>query len=445
MATPLTRLADGTVLQVSPLTGTQVWTVPGRSHRPLEAAARPSHELAPGESERMCQFCPDRMLETPPEKARLVHDGAGHPHLMRGVTASELWETRAELRRFANLFEIVSMTSWRTNHGFTPPAESTEAARAYLADPAGLDHVRAVLSAREAAGGAIAPSTGDAEGLLEPTVDLLAGSHDLIVPRRHVVDGATRADELAFSGALGAREHHEFVAFTIDALADLYQRQPAARYVAVFQNWLKAAGASVDHLHKQLVAIDSYGPQAQREILMLREQPNLYQHEVIDLARREQLVVAATDGAVAVAGVGHRYPSLEIYSTSSHHLPWEHTSAEIGAMSELLRALHVATGGHVATNEEWHHRPPDVPEPMPWRIVLKWRLNVPAGFEGGTKIYVNTIDPWTMRERVVTELLELRASGALGNAAPIRIGPEVRDSDLHLNYAASAPSGKVGT
>ncbi|MBN9375327.1 MAG: DUF4921 family protein, partial [Cellulomonas sp.] len=35
---PLQRLADGTVKQVSPLTGTTVWTVPGRGHRPLPGA-----------------------------------------------------------------------------------------------------------------------------------------------------------------------------------------------------------------------------------------------------------------------------------------------------------------------------------------------------------------------------------------------------------------------
>ena len=35
---PLLRLPDGTVKQISPLTGTTVWTVPGRGHRPLPGA-----------------------------------------------------------------------------------------------------------------------------------------------------------------------------------------------------------------------------------------------------------------------------------------------------------------------------------------------------------------------------------------------------------------------
>ena len=41
------------------------------------------------------------------------------------------------------------------------------------------------------------------------------------------------------------------------------------------------------------------------------------------------------------------------------------------------------------SNEEWHYQPPDVDLPMPWRTVLKWRVSTLAGFEGGTKIYLN--------------------------------------------------------
>ena len=31
----LMRMPDGTVKQINPFTGTEVWTVPGRGHRPL--------------------------------------------------------------------------------------------------------------------------------------------------------------------------------------------------------------------------------------------------------------------------------------------------------------------------------------------------------------------------------------------------------------------------
>jgi hypothetical protein len=54
---------------------------------------------------------------------------------------------------------------------------------------------------------------------------------------------------------------------------------------------------------------------------------------------------------------------------------------------------------------------------MPWRIVLKWRVSTLAGFEGGTEIHLNTIDPWTLRDRVVPRLYSLRAEGRIARMA----------------------------
>jgi galactose-1-phosphate uridylyltransferase len=416
---PLQRLADGTVKQVSPLTGTTVWTVPGRAHRPLPGAPVQRHAVDPTQADRLCAFCPGRHLETPPEKARLVVDPA--PHVLRHVAAARLDATVAEVRRIPNLFEILSVDYWRANHGFVVPPDVRARAEAYLADPAGAAHVRGVLRARALAAGRdpdLAPSTPDEH---QAAIDLFAGSHDVVVARRHLVDGATYDDELAGSGTLTAAEHHRFMAMTVDAVEDLYRTRPAALYVAAFQNWLRPAGASFDHLHKQVVAIDEHGPQVESERLRLRDEPDLYSTQVIDVAVEHGLVVAANEHAVAIAGVGHRYPAFEVYSTAREQLPWEHDEAQVRGVSDLVHALHAVSGVHTPSNEEWHHRPPDLPEPMPWRVVLKWRVSTLAGFEGGTKVYVNTIDPFTLRERAVARLRELRAAGLV---ADMRIGDE---------------------
>ena len=52
-----------------------------------------------------------------------------------------------------------------------------------------------------------------------------------------------------------------------------------------------------------------------------------------------------------------------------------------------------------------------------------------AGFEGGTRIYLNTIDPWGIYKRIVPRLKELRAAGKI---ADMRIGEETKvlPSDL---------------
>ena len=69
---------------------------------------------------------------------------------------------------------------------------------------------------------------------------------------------------------------------------------------------------------------------------------------------------------------------------------------------------------------------------MPWRVVLKWRISNPAGFEGGTKVYVNTIDPWQLRDKVVPRLLELRAEGRI--ASTINIATECSCAVNSLKY-----------
>lgn len=424
-SSPLQRLPDGTVKQRGPLTGTEVWTVPGRAGRPIATVREQPRPLAPGEGRRLCAFCQDRMLETTPEKVRVVRGAEGYEQVRR-VPVEELSATVAEFRRFANLFEIVSAEYWRENYGFRQPADIVRWASDYLSSAAGREHISSLLSVRETASG---PSGGLEEGAL----DLMGGSHDVVVARRHVRDDARLDDELVSSGDLTPDEHAAYVGFTVASLTEIAAAQPHAKYVAVFQNWLRPAGASFEHLHKQLVAIDEHGPQVSREIGMLASDRALYQREIADLSIREGLLVAANEHAVAFAGVGHRYPAFEVYSRSRAHLPQAHAPEELRAVSDLLHALHAATGTHVATNEEWHYRPPGVHAPMPWRVVLKWRISTPAGFEGGTKVYVNTIDPWALRERAVTALQALRDAGRLADG--IRIGDECSPRDAVLHYA----------
>ena len=237
--------------------------------------------------------------------------------------------------------------------------------------------------------------------------------------------------ELAGSGTLTPDEHHQYVAFTVETMRELYAAQPHARYVAAFQNWLRPAGASFDHLHKQLVAIDEFGPRIDQVLAYVTERPQVFndlvdhageprpdrgQERRCDRARRRRAPVPVAGGVL----------------DERHNLPWEHAAAEVRAVSDLLHGLHAATGTTVPTNEEWHHRPVTARGALPWHVVLKWRTSTLAGFEGGTKIYVNTLDPAAVRSRVVFELRRLREAGAI---AQMRVGEECSHAAGQLRYA----------
>lgn len=430
---PIRRMADGTIKQVNPMSGTQVWTVPGRGNRPLVNAARSSAPIRAGRQGQHCAFCSGRYWDTPPEKSRIIRTSEGWRQLDL-LPARELHATTAEFRRIPNLFEILSLDYWEANHGYRMPAEAQERMAAYAADPDGRAHVIGIARAKALASGIPERTwnqmTDDQQ--VAWAASFFAGGHDVIVARRHFADGGTCEDHLASSGTLTPDEHEQYTAFTIATMHDLYDFSPEVRYVATFQNWLAPAGASFDHLHKQLVAIDELGVQAEREYARAKAKPNIYNEMAVDYAADQGLLLAENEHAIAFAGFGHRYPTLEVFSKASARMPWDHAPAEIRAVSDLLHACHAATGPTVATNEEWYHQPRELDVPMPWRIMVKWRVSTLAGFEGGTKINVNTISPFALHDRVLPRLRELRTQGLI---APMKLGPECAPTRGCLRYS----------
>ena len=432
-AEPLTRLTDGTVKQINPFTGTEVWTVPGRANRPISHPVAEVRPLEAADRTHSCAFCSARYLDTPPEKARVVRRTDGGFERLDTVTASALFDTVAEFRRVPNLFEILSFDYWHINHGYEIPDAARERMEAYLAEPAGVEHVERVARTKLAAAGADPASWDSMDARARQTflAAFFAGGHDVIIGRRHFTDDAVDTSALAGSGTLSVAEHRAYTHLAIHAMQSLYEANRWVRYVAVFQNWLRPAGASFDHLHKQLVGVDERGVTSQLGLQKVRANPNLYNEMAVDYAAYQGLLVASNEHAVAFAGFGHRYPTLEVYSTSAVAEPWLMSREEVDAVADLVHALHAATGTDVPSNEEWHHKPLDVDQPMPWHITLKWRVSTLAGFEGGTKIYLNTIDPWTLRDRVVTRLEDLRADRLI---APMAVGEECPTTPNRLLY-----------
>ncbi len=406
------KMADGTIKQINPFTGTEVWSVPGRASKPITnaipATAKPVTSK-PAAEEDYCNFCPKKYLNTPPEKARMVKDKDGYK-VLRGVAANEIFNTCAEFRRVPNLFEIVSFDYWQKNFGFKIPDAEKERMEKYLSTNEGKAHVDKVVTLKMKAGGKTdaeiaAMNPADKQHLTEA---FFAGSHELIVAGRHYVDGATHDSQLCSSGELTPEQHFQYFKFTIEAMKDIYAKNRYIRYISVFQNWLASAGASFDHLHKQLVGVDDWGISIEKEINLLRANPNIYNELAVNYAGYHNLIVAENENAIAFADIGHRYPTLSIFSKSEHVRPWDLTDEELRGFSDIVHACHAATGNAIPCNEEWYYSPIDCLDGMPWHILLKWRINNPAGFEGGTKIYINAVSPEDLRDKIVPRLFELK-------------------------------------
>jgi galactose-1-phosphate uridylyltransferase len=210
---------------------------------------------------------------------------------------------------------------------------------------------------------------------------------------------------------MSPEEHYQYFNFTIDAMRDIIANNRYVRYISVFQNWLRPAGASFDHLHKQLVALDEWGSSLQHQTKMVREDPNVFNEYGVNFAAHHNLVFAENEFAIAFVGIGHRFPTIEVYSRSVAGNPFDQTPEEVRGVSDLVHSVHAALGSQVSCNEEWYYTPFDSIYKMPWHVLLKLRVNIPAGFEGGTGIYLNPMTPPELRDKIVPRMYKLRDEG----------------------------------
>jgi galactose-1-phosphate uridylyltransferase len=418
------KMPDGTIKQLNPFTGTEVWTVPGRGFRPIIYNEKEKAEdIEIHVQEDYCSFCETRYFETPPEKSRLILKDGKYKKLS-GLTAEDYYSSPpAEFRRVPNLFEIVTLDYWVKNFSYKMNAEQLAQKEKYTSTPQGIEHIENIIEFK------LKLSGMKKEEILQLNFEqklkyadyFFAGGHELIIAKYHYKHGAVTKNDIMSSGELSPEEHYLYIKYTIDTKEDIHRNNRYARYISIFQNWLKPAGASFDHLHKQLVALDEWGNTIEKQIEMVKNDSNIYNECGANLAAMMNLIIAENDHAIAWAGIGHRFPTIEIFSKSNKAGPTELNEDEIRGMSEVLHAIHAASGSDISCNEEWYYTPLDSIYKMPWHILIKQRLNIPAGFEGGTRIYINPVTPDELRDRIVPMLYKLRDEKKISN---IRIAEE---------------------
>lgn len=431
-------LADGTLRILNPVVGEEVWTVPGRAQRPItNDPRRPPEPLGPEvDQDAMCHFCAKNTEHTPAEKSRVVRTPTGF-RVLEKQTAEQALGAPALFRRVPNLFEIVPMEFWKRNYGFRLSPLQRQWKEAYLSTPKGRQHVLGVIDEKLAVGGK-APeeiAATPVEQKLELADAFFGGSHDLIVAGRHFKEGAQTHADLLHSGSLSREEHFLFLSFTLNAVSETHRENPHVKHVAVYQNWLAQAGASFDHLHKQVLGVDTWGAGIQRRLEVLRRFPPFYNQVLLAALKARGLVLAENAWAVAVVEPGHYYPCLAVYSKSAASDPSALSADELHGFSDLLRALHAAAGPRVPCNEEWYFRPRGSEVGLPFHVLVKWRVNTPAGFEGGSEIHINPLFPEQVRDRVLPGLRQLAAEGALPGA---RVGEECACEEGCLRYDKAA-------
>jgi UDPglucose--hexose-1-phosphate uridylyltransferase len=179
-------------------------------------------------------------------------------------------------------------------------------------------------------------------------------------------------------------------------LADLARRDDLA-WATVFKNSGPRAGASLEHLHSQLIALDFVPPQMAAELAAARSVADPF-GSLVAAARAEGRVVAERGGVVALVPPAPRQPfETWLVPTAAaaffHAAPAEH----VAAVADLTRWF-VERLERLAPRADYnwwlHQAPHDIAAAPPtwrWHLEIMPRLTHLAGFELGTGCHITTL------------------------------------------------------
>ena len=407
------KLKDETIIYRNPFADTESWTIPARKHRPFHTNRLSAPEKLQAHSpENYCAFCPANYPEATPEKTR-IERREGKWILLDEPNPGHIFSKSAEFRRIGNLYEILSTNYWTKNHGYQLSVANINRKNKYLADPRGREHIESLLDRY-----AMRPEIRDpVEAANEVSNNFFGGAHDLIIPRRHYVDQATHSNQLCSTGSLTPDEHHQYLRLTCYAVNDIYANNPFVAFVGVYTNWRHAAGASFEHLHRQVIGVDRYGHTLKNGLRMAGENAKIYQDYVNHVALSHGLFLCENEHALAFVDIGHSFATVAIYSKAASSTPCEQSSAELKDMSDLIHAVHAAFGADEAVNEEWYYQPRDSAVKIPWHVLIKWRNHRHAGIENIIDIYPDDYGPVELKRILLDKLFKLSADNRIGTVS----------------------------
>ena len=316
-------------LRTDPLSGQQVVLAKARRQRPHSRSLARDRRLA-RVTLRSCPFCPDNEHETPPAILTLP-----------GVAGVAAWSLRVVPNRFAIL------SSGTTKRPALPSASP-----------------------------------------------VAAGSHEVVIETSDHARELPDRDGSEVSVYLGVLQRR------LRALL----AKPSTRYVSVFKNRGLEAGASLEHPHSQIAALNFLPDVVRHRVRLARRHLRSHatcvvcsmlageQHNGVRIVEESRGIVTLAPYASLSAGEMLIIPKLHAasFSTASRALLAELSPVLIS----VLRAVR-EVWGDPAYNFAFETAPArDMADPaLHWYLRLTPRLARTGGFEMGTGVLVNSLDP----------------------------------------------------
>ncbi len=206
-----------------------------------------------------------------------------------------------------------------------------------------------------------------------------------------IVDTPNHNDTLA---SMNERQISLLLLSIIELTQRLY-KEPSIKYVHVFKNYGRDAGASLSHPHSQVIALTFIPPLISDELKRFHEYCFLC--KVIERERREERVIYENDSFIVFAPWSSIQP-YEFWIAPLKHEPII-TRDNINTLSYIILLMFKALNevvGNVSYNMWFHISPKinsDLVKDFHWHIEVQPKISTWASLELGANVYVNTLSP----------------------------------------------------
>lgn len=220
------------------------------------------------------------------------------------------------------------------------------------------------------------------------------GHHEMVITRNHVKN---------FALLSGAEANQVFEAFRDRYLMLLNDK--CLSYISIFHNWGPKAGASIYHPHYQIIAIPVVPPDVEHS---LEGSLNFYKkykrcvHCVMidEEVKKRSRIIYQNKGVVAFAPFVSKEP-FEVRIFPKQHLPYFENTLDhnLADMADALRFVLKKIKKNLKDPDYnfFIHTAPilnkEKYKPYHWHIEIRPKITIMAGFELGTGIEINAVDP----------------------------------------------------
>lgn len=174
-----------------------------------------------------------------------------------------------------------------------------------------------------------------------------------------------------------------------------YAAQEKISYVSLFKNSGKAAGASQDHSHSQLIALPVCPPVIERELAAVRSSQKCPYCTILEREKKSPRLILENSYFIAFTPYYSTVP-FEVWVLPKKHLSFlgELNTELLFALGEILRDV-LRSYSKVLGKLPYNHMFYQLFETPEYHLNLRLlpRLSTAAGFEFNTGIYINTVSP----------------------------------------------------